>query len=355
MDLDKIRKNIDSIDQKLVSLLNQRAKEAVKVSEFKQRNNLEIYSPARENQLIQRIGQLNKGPLTNQDINTIFGEVVSVCRSLQKNLKVAYLGPVGTFTHLAAIKKFGSKTEFLPKDSISEVFDAVNKKEADYGIAPVENSIEGAINYTLDLFYESDLKICAEVVLPISHCLLAKPPVSLKNIKKVYSHPHVFPQCRRWLSMYLPWAQLAAISSTAKAAQLAASEKNCACIGNKALAQMYGLKILAKNIEDTFSNVTRFLVISANDSQACGKDKTSLLFSVKDKVGALHDVLNLFKKHKINLTKIESRPSKKKAWEYYFFVDCQGHRANKEFQKTLKALENACVFVKILGSYPRES
>ncbi len=352
MKLKKLREKIDSIDEKILKLLSQRAKEVMGVSQLKKEIKLQSYSPEREALILSRLKKLNKGPLASEDLDMIFREIVSVCRSLRTELKVAYLGPQGTFTHLATIKKFGKKPKHIPAESIPGVFEKVEKGAVDYGVVPIENSIEGVVNYTLDMFFDSPLKVCAEIVLNISHSLLG---ASGKKIKRIYSNPQVFAQCREWISQNYPRIELIPTSSTAKAAQEAKKYPGGACIGNSILAQLYGLKVIASSIEDSSSNVTRFLVIAKNDSPTSGKDKTSVLFSIKDRVGALHDVLFSFKKHRINLTKIESRPSKKKPWDYYFFVDFEGHRDSALFKKALKELEKGCVFVKILGSYPKES
>ena len=235
-------------------------------------------------------------------------------------------------------------------DTIADVFDAVERGQADYGVVPIENSTDGVVNHTLDMFFTSQLKVCAQVTTSVSQCLLGKG--AIKDIKKVYSKDIVFGQCRKWLSANLGFAQLVDCVSTAKAAQLVKKEKYSACIGNKILAQIYGLSVLQVSIEDSRQNYTRFLVIAKNDSMPCGKDKTSLLLAIKDEVGALHDVLNIFKCNKINLTKIESRPSKEKPWEYRFFIDFNGHWQDTRVKKVLSELEKRCAFVKILGSYP---
>ncbi|MDD3296042.1 MAG: prephenate dehydratase [Candidatus Omnitrophica bacterium] len=354
MDLKKLRNKIDFIDSKILKLLSSRMSEVKKVSRLKKEKRLKNYSPEREASMLAHLKAIGKGSLSGIDIENIFREILSACRSQDSSLKIAYFGPQGTFTHLAALKNFGKKSEYIPVDSIGDVFDKVERKEADYGVVPIENSTEGVVNYTLDMFFASNLNICSEVTLNVSHSLLAVKGVSLKKIKRVYSHPQVFPQCRRWISRSLKEAELITVSSTALAAKKAKGDRNGACIGNKVLASLYGLQVLASSMEDSLNNYTRFLIIAESDSAASGKDKTSLLFSVKDKVGALYDVLSLFKNQGINLTKIESRPSKKKPWEYYFFVDIEGHRSNPSVQKALTKLEKDCVFVKILGSYPRE-
>jgi len=352
MQLKKLREKIDRIDKKIVELLNQRADEVIKISLLKKSQKLSLYSPEREASMINHLKKISKGPLAGEDIENIFREVLSACRSQKSRLEIAYLGPEGTFTHLAAIKKFGKKPSYISVESIRDVFDSVTRSEAEYGVVPIENSTEGVINYTLDMFFASRLSICAEVTLNISHALLAK---SSGRIKRVYSNPQVFAQCRRWISRSLKGVELIPVASTAKAAKEAKKDSQGACIGNKILANLYGLRVIASSIQDSSSNYTRFLVIAKKDSPPSGKDKTSILFSIKDRVGALHDILNSFKTAGINLTKIESRPSKKKAWEYYFFVDFQGHRGSLSVQKALKRLEKQCSFVKILGSYPRES
>lgn len=352
MKLKNLRGKIDKIDERILSLLNQRTREVIEVSKLKKSKKISAYSPEREASMLKRLKKMNKGPFDSSDLESVFREILSICRSQRTTLAIAYLGPKGTFTHLAAMKKFGKKPSYIPAESISEVFDRVERGETDYGVVPVENSTEGVVNYTLDMFFKSSLNICAEVILSISHVLLGS---SLKNIKKVYSNPQVFAQCRKWISRSLKGAEFVPTSSTAKAAEIVKKSRNAACIGNKVLANLYGLNILSSSIEDSAVNYTRFLIIAKNDSPASGHDKTSLLFSVKDKVGALYDVLSSFKNSRVNLTKIESRPSKRKVWEYYFFVDIEGHRDSGSVQKALKKIEEKCVFVKVLGSYPKES
>lgn len=352
MKIKKLRKNINAIDEKILKLLNQRANEVIKISKLKKESNLGVYSPEREQDILSRLKKMNEGPFGWDDVEVVFREILSVSRSLRTSLKIAYLGPQGTFTHLAAIKKFGKKPKYLSCETISDVFERVGGKEADYGVVPIENSIEGVVNYTLDMFFVSSLKICSEITLNISHALLGK---SSSKIKRIYSNPQVFAQCRRWIAKHYPNIDLIPTTSTAKAALQAKKDPRSACIGNRVLASLYGLRVVASSIEDSHQNYTRFLVVAKNDSLPSKSDKTSILFSIKDKVGALYDVLYSFKKNKINLTKIESRPSKKKPWEYYFFVDFQGHRESSGVQKTLKELGKGCIFVKVLGSYPKEN
>ncbi len=351
MELKKLRKRIDLLDKKLVEIINQRVKIALEIAQIKRKKGLSFYSPEREAQVLKRIKKLNPGVIPDETLEFLFTQIMSVTFSLSSPLKIGYLGPEATFTHLAAIKKFGDKVKFLPYSDIPSIFWAVENKEVDFGVVPIENSTEGVVTHTLDMFIDSDLNICSEVVLKVIHHLLGN--TTLKKIKKVYSHPQVFSQCRNWLQKHLSSKELIPTPTTAKAAQIIQKKKDSACIASEACAKLYNLKVLVKNIQDSSGNITRFLVIGQYLTKPSGDDKTSILFSVKDRVGALHDMLVPFKKYRINLTKIESRPSKRKAWEYYFFVDFQGHREDKRVKLALKELEKKCNFLKILGSYPR--
>jgi len=350
MSLKNLRKKIDSTDKKITKLLNMRAKITMEIAKIKRKSGTSIYSPGREREVLRKIALRNRGPLSSSALEAIYREIMSSSLSLEKPLKIAYLGPEATFTHLAALKRFGSQVEYIACDSISDVFLEVERDTADYGVVPIENSIEGAVSHTLDMFADSDLKICAQIILDVSHNLLAN--CSRDKIKRVYSNPQVFGQCRIWLQENLPSAEMVEVSSTTRAAQIAAREKYSACIASLLAAKVYKLKVIASDIEDSPHNITRFLVVGKTDAGQTGHDKTSILFSIKDRVGALHDMLIPFKKYRINLTKIESRPSKKKAWDYYFFVDLEGHQANPRVKKALLELENKCTFLKILGSYP---
>ncbi len=355
MSVNKERKEVDSIDKKILGLLNQRAKASQRIGKIKLKEGQGIYSPEREKAVLDRLKSLNVGPLTPQAIEAIYREIMSSSISLEKNVKIAYLGPQVTYTHQAAQKKFGASVDYEPCSSISDVFADVERERSDYGVVPVENSTEGAVNHTLDMFMDSGLKIYAEIFLPIHHHLLSigNP---LKSISKVYSNPQVFGQCRLWLESNLRGVDLTDTASTAEAAQIVGNNTNregIACIASQMAASVYGLKVLASSIEDNPNNTTRFLVMSRNEAKPTESDKTSIVFEVKDKVGALHDILVPFKKAAINLTKIESRPSKKKAWSYFFFVDCEGHHFEPRIAKALKTLEGHCNFFKILGSYPK--
>lgn len=350
MALKNLRKKIDFLDKKMVKILNQRAALTLKIAGIKRKLGKSKYSPEREQEVLKAINSLNKGPLKNEALQAIYREIMSGSLAIDKPIRIAYLGPEATFTHQAALKRFGSQLDYLPCDSIASVFSEVEKDNADYGVVPIENSIEGAVNHTLDMFMDSDLKICAQIILDIAHNLLSR--YNKDKIRRVYSNPQVFGQCRIWLQENLPGAETVEVSSTTRAAQIAARQKASAAIASLLAAKIYGLKIIARDIEDSPHNITRFLVIGNTDVPPTGEDKTSLMFSIKDRVGALHDMLLPFKKYKVNLNKIESRPSKKKAWDYYFFVDLEGHKDDPRIKKALAELENKCKFLKILGSYP---
>ena len=350
-----LRKQVDQIDKEILRFLNERAKTIQKIGAAKLKKGEAIYAPHREKEVLDKLKALNKGPLTQEAIDAIYREIMSFSINLEKKVKIAYLGPPVTYTHQAAQKKFGSSVEYSPCGSISDVFAEVECERSDYGVVPVENSTEGAVNHTLDMFIESPLKIYAEIFLPIHLCLMSGGN-PLSDITKVYSKKEVFGQCRLWIESNLRQADLVDTASTTEAAEIAANNSNdegIACIASQLAASVYGLKVLAPSIEDNPNNTTRFIVISRNESQPTRPDKTSLLFAIKDRVGGLHDILVPFKKARINLTKIESRPSKKKAWSYFFFVDLEGHHHDPRVRKALTALERQCTFFKILGSFPR--
>ena len=356
MSVDNERKKIDSIDAKILELLNERARASQHIGKIKKKKGERIYSPEREKEVLERLKSINSGPVASQAIDAIYREIMSSSISLEKEVRIAYLGPEFTYTHQAAMKKFGASVNYFSCTNISDVFAEVERGRSDYGVVPVENSSEGAVNYTLDMFIESDLKICAELYLAINHYLLSN-AVSIKSINQIYSIPQALAQCRLWLESNLPAAKLVPASSTAEAARTVAThpqfKNEIACVASLLAAKEYRLKVLAPSIEDNANNTTRFIVISRADCRPTAKDRTSIVFAVKDRVGALHDILLPFQAHKINLTKIESRPSKKRAWNYYFFVDFEGHAEEPRAQKTLEALEKNCTFLKILGSYPK--
>ncbi len=350
MSLSELRKKIDGIDTKLITLLNQRADLSLGIGKLKIKGNKSIYAPAREREVLKRIEKLNNGPMSLESFEAIYREIMSSSLSLEKDLRISYLGNEGSFSHLAATKKFGSQVNYVPSASIVEVFQKVEHEDCDYGVVPIENSTEGAVTDTYDLLVDSELKICSQFMQRISHYLLSNSPMN--RIKNVYSNPQVFGQCRNWLQRNLPHAGQIWVASTTQSAQMAAKQKGRAAIASSFAGKMNKLKVVKKNIQDIAHNTTRFLVIAREDVPSTGHDRTSILFSIKDKVGALYAMLAPFYKNKINLTKIESRPSKKRAWDYYFFVDFQGHRQDVNVKKALSQLENMCKYLKILGSYP---
>lgn len=352
MTIKNLRKKIDEIDSKILALLNMRTKIAIQIGKIKGTNKKGYYVPQREKEILDKLIKNNKGPLKTNLIRDIFGEILSASRSLQGKQRIAYLGPESTFTHLAAIKNFGKNAEYVPGKSIKDVFYDVEKGRADYGVVPIENSTEGVVNHTLDMFVDSELKICAEILLEISHNILSREK-SLKRIKKIYSHPQAIAQSRNWIEDYLPNAELIEVSSTSKAAEMAKRNRFSAAIASSFASQLYKLNIISRGIEDSPNNFTRFLIVGTEYPSRSGRDKSSIMFSIKDRVGALHDMLVPFKVNRINLTKIESRPSKRKAWEYIFFVDFVGHVDEKKIKMALRTLEKNCVFLRILGSYPR--
>ncbi len=350
--LERLRKTIDTIDDEILTLLNKRAKVVLDVAAVKRDTKQGFYSPERERKILDRLQSKNPGPFPNDALRVIFREILSASLSLEEPLKVACLGPLATFTHLAALRHFGSSARFIPVESIKDVFEVVQEGKADYGVVPIENSNEGVISYTLDMFMDFDLKIAAEIMLEINHNLLSISG-DIGKIRKIYSHPQAIAQCRRWIEKNLPNVTIIDATSTAKAAELASKDEEGAAIASELAAKIYDLSFVERHIEDNKNNYTRFLVVSREFPPPTGKDKTSVMLSIKDRPGALYEVLAPFKKAKINLTKIESRPSRRKAWEYIFFIDMDGHVDDKKVRKALKEIEEDCLFLKVLGSYPR--
>ena len=351
MTLSEIRKRIDAIDSKLLELLNQRADLVHDVGVLKKRDGVAIYAPEREEQLLRSLVERSKGRLPAKAIRAIYREIMSASFALEKGLTIAFLGPVATWSHQAAREKFGASVEYAAQSSIAEVFNVVARGKADYGVVPIENSTEGAVNYTLDQFMDSELRICAQFSLRIENSLMARIPK--EQIRTVYSHPQVIGQCRQWLRHNLPQVDLIEVSSTTRAAELASKEEAAAALAGVMAAEVYGLNILEAGVQDSPNNTTRFLIIGPNSCPPTGDDKTSVMFSVQDKPGALFSALEPFQELRINLSKIESRPSKRKAWEYFFFVDLDGHAEDVPLVKALGELQKHCTFVKILGSYPK--
>ncbi len=348
--LSEHRKKIDVIDKKILNLLNERAKVAVEIGKAKQSSSA-VYVPSREAEVINNITKNNKGPLSKQDISGIYREIISVCRGMESKLKVAYLGPKATFSYQASLRLFGSKADFIPVRRLADVIEEVEKQRADYAVVPIENSNEGSVNTTLDELVDTNLKVVNEINMRISHCLLSK--TKLENIKVVYSHHQAISQCSNWLHKNLPDAEIFPVNSTAQAAQLAYHNFKSAAISSEVAAQIYNLNVLVKSIEDSKDNWTRFFVLGHDISGKTGKDKTSIIFTIKDRVNTLYNILSEFSKNKINLTKIESRPTKKKVWQYIFFIDFEGHVSDKKIIDTLEKIKEHCIFLKVLGSYPK--
>lgn len=353
MDLLKLREEIDAIDFELVRLLDRRAEIAEMVGRSKADIGMATFDPGRQKAVLHRAVQRSNGHFPREGMMYVFREVLSACLNLQKSLRVGFLGPQATFTHQAAIREFGSSVEFLAFRLNREVFRAVEEGEVDFGVVPVENSTGGIVHDTLDSFLEHPkVRICSEILLPIHHSLLGLCPLS--DVTKVYSHAQPFLQCGRWLKAHLPNAEYIEVASTVQGMLEAKKEPTAAAIGSEFAAEQYGLRILAKRIEDVDDNTTRFLVLSQNDSRPSGDDKTSIMFGVKDRPGALLSVLTPFSKLGINLSKIESRPTRKKAWEQAFFVDAGGHHTSEQLVTAIESLRDVCETIRILGSYPRD-
>lgn len=350
-ELSELREEIDKIDKELLELLNKRASLALKIGEIKRKKGLLFFDPVREKRVIEGIVNQNRGPFPNETVKALFREILSATLALQESQKISYLGPEGTFTHLAAIKYFGSFAQFEPQENIKSIFEAVEKGISRFGVVPIENSNEGTVTLTLDMFMQYEVKICGEVIIPISHHLLSLTGKKEK-IKKIYSHPHARAQCREWLSRNLPNIPIFDVASTAEAARQASLDEEVAAIASEFAATLYGLNFIAKNIEDYKQNYTRFFVLSKTFPSRTGSDKTSIMFSLQDKPGALYNALKPFKDSGINLTKIESRPAKMRKWEYIFFVDFTGHIDEQIVKDTLNEIENYCIELVHLGSYP---
>jgi chorismate mutase / prephenate dehydratase len=351
LSLEDLRKRIDEIDRKLVELLNERAGVVIDIGGIKSKTGKPVYAPDREKEVLEKVTGANKGPLPNKCLQAIWRELMSGSFVLERPLRVGYLGPAGSYSHTAAICKFGQSADYEPLVDIRSVLDEVSKGHCDLGIVPIENTLGGGVIETLDALVDSDVKVCSEILMAIHHNLLAN--CNLDQIEKIYSKPEVFTQCRNWLASTFKEAKTVAEPSTAKAAQKAAKETKSAAIGSAVAAELYGLKIVCESIEDTPNNVTRFFVVGREDAKPTGEDKTAAIFSTAHKAGALVDVLEVFKKYGVNLTNIESRPSKKRQWEYYFFVDFLGHRGDEKVQQAFDEARKHCLQLSVLGSFPR--
>ncbi|MCX5771252.1 MAG: prephenate dehydratase [Candidatus Hydrogenedentes bacterium] len=351
MSLEELRAKIDALDEQILTLLNERARCAVEIGAIKRSTDAAFYVPEREKAVFERLRKQNQGPLPEQAVKAIYREVMSSIRALEKKISVAFLGPRDTFSHMAAMRVFGVTADYHPLATLSDIFTEVERKRIDYGVVPVESSMGGGVHDTLDRFVNSDLKIVNEVLLQITQNLLANCPMD--QIKRVYSKDNAFVQCRNWLRANLPNAELIDTSSTAEAARIAHGEPGTAAIASALAAQTYNLEILIARIEDSPNNYTRFFVVGHQLAKPTGKDKTSILISVKDRPGALYSLLLPFYENNVNLTRIESRPSRKKAWEYVFFIDMLGHVTEPAVTNVLEKVGEYCNEIKILGSYPQ--
>ncbi len=347
-----LREQIDQIDDSILDLLNRRASVVLEVGKAKHgRSEQAFYVPSREKAIYERLTAQNPGPFPNDGVCKVFREIISASLNMEMPMKVAFLGPQGTFTHMAATQQFGMSAQLLPLKSIPAVFEDVARGRSHYGVVPVENSTEGVVNHTLDMFIDSDLQVIAEIMLEITHNLVSQ-STDIGRIRKIVSHPQALAQCRHWLETNMPDTPQLDVSSTAAAAQMAAEDDAVAAIASTAAADQYGLQIVKARIEDNANNYTRFLVIGKTTSNKSGADKTSIMFSIKDEPGILYRMLEPFSARRINLSKIESRPMKQRAWEYIFFLDMIGHVDDADISAAIEELRPHCHFLKVLGSYP---
>jgi chorismate mutase/prephenate dehydratase len=352
--LDALRGRIDALDIEIQQLITERARYAREVAEVKSTDggNADFYRPEREAEVLRRVGERNTGPLPAEEMVRLFREIMSACLALEKPLLIAFLGPEGTFTQAAALKHFGHSVKTLPLDGIDAVFREVEAGAADYGVVPVENSTEGVITHTLDMFQRSPLGICGEVELRIHHHLLAAGADRLR-IERVLAHPQALAQCRGWLDANLPRVERVAVASNAEAARLVRDQAGAAAIAGEMAAELYGLVFVDRNIEDQPDNTTRFLIIGNQNALPSGMDKTSIVVSVQNRPGALFNLLQPIAQNGISMTRIESRPSRQGMWQYVFYIDLEGHRSDASVATALEELGKKALLVRVLGSYPR--
>jgi chorismate mutase / prephenate dehydratase len=346
-----LRARIDELDQQIIRLLNERAKVVVEVGKVKQTGDNPIYVPERERQVLDQVRSYNEGPLPDACLEAIWRELMSGSFALERPLRVGYLGPPGSFSHLASRRKFGASIEYDGLDDIAAVFDAIHRGHIDLGLVPIENSSVGGIGETLDCFLGADARVCAEVLINIHHNLLANCPP--EKITKIYSKPVALAQCKKWLSGQLPDAEKIPTASTSKAAHIASKETGAAAIGSTLAGEVYGLKVQFQNIEDNPQNTTRFFVIGKHPPKPSGDDKTSIMFTTEHKAGALTEVLDVFRDYGLNLTHIDKRPSQRANWEYIFFVDVVGHVSDTKVSEAIDKAKSHCLQMTVMGSYPR--
>ncbi len=349
--LQPMRDTIDAVDRQIVQLLNERAAAAVEIGKVKQADGASIYVPHRERAVMEKVHGLNAGPLPAAAVEAIYREIISASIALERALKVGYLGPAGSFSHLAARAHFGASVQYTPADDIQHVFEEVDRGNCDVGLVPIENSTGGGIHDTLDCFVQSNVNVCAEVLIAIHHHVMSHAEIG--QIKRIYSRPEIFEQCRKWLGSHLTEAERVSVVSSAKAAERVCNERDAAAIGSTLAAEIYGLPIRYDNIEDNPQNVTRFFVISRIETQPSGSDKTAIMFTTAHKPGALAEVLDVFRNHGVNLTHIDKRPSQRVNWEYFFFIDCEGHRADEHVTKALEEARRHCLHLTVIGSFPK--
>jgi chorismate mutase/prephenate dehydratase len=351
MDLADWRTRINDLDNQILHLLNERAEAALQIGDLKRRRDAPTYVPEREAAILRRLAAANGGPLSADTIEAVWREILSGCRDLEGGFAVAYLGPQATFTHQAALQRFGAAADLKPTRTIAEIFDEVERGRVDFGVVPVENSTEGAVNVTLDRLVDSDVVICGELYLEVTQNLLSRAR-DLSEIKRVLSHPQGLAQCRGWLGEHLPDVATEETASTAGAAEMAAGDATVAAIASDLAGRLYAVPVLRPRIEDNQHNATRFLVIGRQPIGPSGQDKTSILFAMKNEPGSLYRILQPFAGAGLNLTKIESRPAKRRPWEYVMFVDFEGHRETPAVAAALTELSERTLFLKVLGSYP---
>ena len=351
MDLDDWRSRINNLDNQILNLLNQRAEAALKIGDLKRDAGAPVYAPEREAEVFKRVIGANPGPLTADMARAVWREILSACRALEHPVTIAFLAPPATFTHQAALLQFGDAAVYRPARTIVDTFEEVERARAQYGVVPVENSTEGAVNVTLDRLADSDVVICGESYLDVAQQLLSR-AAELREIKRVLSHPQGLAQCRRWLAEHLPEIPTEETTSTAAAAEVAAGDATVAAIASELAGRMYGVPTLRARIEDNRNNATRFLIIGRQPVGPTGRDKTSILFAMRNEPGALHGILAAFAERSINLTKIESRPARQRPWEYVIFVDFEGHRETPAVESALADVRARTLFLKVLGSYP---
>jgi chorismate mutase/prephenate dehydratase len=349
--LDQARQDIDAIDAELVRLLSRRAELAQEIGRLKGADGKPFFTPERERQIYAKLAALNPGPLRESQLVSVFREIISAARAAEKPLSVAYWGPPGTYTQMAALQQFGGSTELAPYDTIHDVFMAVERGHADYGVVPIENSSAGVVPETLDMFPQTNVKICSEVFVPIHHHLVSHAP-SLAAVRRVYAGPQPFNQCRRWLREHLPHAEIVEVVPTSRAAESAAKDQEGAAIANRLAADLIGLPILADHVEDLADNRTRFIVVGFNEPAKSGSDKTSLMFTLRNRPGELYRALGAFMEMGVNLMMIESRPAQRSSFEYIFYCDCAGHRSDDRVHRAIEMLTLLALETTVLGSYP---